>query len=144
MTVEGGRDLDDHRRRNLTAVESAFAAIGRGDAEAQLSNYVDDLVLEFPFTDPPKVVRGRSEALPYLTGAFGVFRFALTITDVIACADPDRLVIEAESTGTYLPTDAPYVNRYVIVLTFRDGLIATQREYFDPTQAMRSAGTFPA
>jgi len=135
--------LDEHRRRNLSAVEAAFAAIGRGDAEGQLENYVDDLVLEFPFTDPPKRVEGKPAALPYLTGAFTVFRFALTITEVIACVDPDRLVVLAESTGTYLPTDAPYVNRYLIVLGFRDGLIATQREFFDPTQAMRSAGTFP-
>lgn len=138
-----GHDLDEHRRRNLAAVESAFAAIGRGDAEGQLANYVDDLELQFPFTDPPKAVRGKAEALPYLTGAFGVFRFELTIDDVIACIDPDRLVIEAHSTGTYLPTGAAYVNTYVIVFRFRDGLIATQREFFDPTQAMRSAGTFP-
>lgn len=136
--------LDEQRRRNLAAAEAAFAAIGRGDAIAQLENYVDDLVLEFPFTDPPKRVEGKDAALPYLTGAFQVFRFDLTITDVVACADPDRLVLEAESTGTYLPTGAPYVNRYVILLTFRDGRIARQREYFDPTQAMRSAGTFPA
>lgn len=135
--------LDEQRRRNLAAADAAFAAIGRGDAVAQLENYVDDLVLEFPFTDPPKRVEGKAAALPYLTGAFTVFRFALTITEVIACVDPDRLVVLAESTGTYLPTDAPYVNRYVIVLGFRDGLIATQREFFDPTQAMRSAGTFP-
>jgi len=135
--------LDEHRRRNLSAVEAAFTAIGHGDAEGQLANYVDDLVLEFPFTDPPKRVEGKAAALPYLTGAFTVFRFALTITEVIACVDPDRLVVLAESTGTYLPTNAPYVNRYVIVLGFRDGLIATQREFFDPTQAMRSAGRFP-
>ena len=140
--MSDGTGLDEHRRRNLAVLESAFAAIARGDAAAQLSHYVDDLVLELPFTDPPKAVHGKDEALPYLTAAFGVFRFELTIDGVIACVDPDRLVLEAHSTGTYLPTDAPYVNRYVIVVTFRDGLIATQREYFDPTQAARSAGTF--
>lgn len=139
-----GSGLDEHRRRNLVAFEAAADAIGRGDAAAQLEHYVDDLVLEFPFTDPPKRVEGKDAALPYLTGAFGVFRFALTITDVIACVDPDRLVIEAESSGTYLPTGAPYTNRYIILLTFRDGLIARQREYFDPTQAARSAGTYGA
>lgn len=138
------RALDEHRRRNLDTLRSAFAAIAAGDAAGQLENYVDDLVLELPFTDPPKRVEGKAEALPYLAAAFTVFRFELTITDVIACLDPDRLVIEATSTGTYLPTEAPYRNRYVIVVTFRDGLIATQREYFDPTQAARSAGTFPA
>ena len=102
--MSADRGLDAHRRRNLAAVESAFAAIGRGDAEGQMANYVEDLVLEFPFTDPPKSVRTKTEALPYLSGAFGVFHFELTVDDVIACVDPDRLVIEAHSTGTYLPT----------------------------------------
>lgn len=139
-----GSELDEHRGRNLRTLQSAFDAIAAGDAAAQLANYVDDLVLELPFTDPPKRVEGKAEALPYLTAAFTVFRFELTITDVLACLDPDRLVLEATSTGTYLPTGAPYRNRYVIIVTFRDGLIATQREYFDPTQAARSAGTFPA
>ena len=139
MSTDG---LDERRRRNLAAAEAAFAAIAAGDAEGQLANYVDDLVLEFPFTDPPKRVEGKDAALPYLSGAFEVFRFTLTITDVIECADPDRLVLEATSTGTYLPTGAPYRNTYVINMTFRDGRIATQREYFDPTQAARSAGTF--
>lgn len=140
--MDDGYGLDEHRRRNLRTLQAAFDAIAAGDAAAQLANYVDDLVLELPFTDPPKRVEGKADALPYLSGAFTVFRFELTITDVIGCVDPDRLVIEATSTGTYLPTGAPYTNRYVILVTFRDGLIATQREYFDPTQAARSAGTF--
>ena len=130
--------LDEVRARNLAAVEGAFAGIGAGDAEAQLANYTDDFVLEFPFSDPPKIVTGKAEGLPYLSGAFTVFRFSLTITEVHACLDPDKLIVEFTGAGTYLPTGAPYANTYVVVFEFRDGLICRQREYFNPMQAAKS------
>lgn len=132
--------MDDHRRRNLDAVEGAFAGIAAGDAALQLSNYTDDFVLEFPFSDPKRVIRGKAEGLPYLAGAFERFRFSLTIENVILCADPDELVVEFTGTGSYLPTGAPYENTYIVVFAFRDGLICRQREYFNPLAAMKAAG----
>jgi len=51
--------LDDHRRANLAVVERIFAAIGNSDADAQVANYTDDIVIEFPYTDPPGEKRGR-------------------------------------------------------------------------------------
>jgi ketosteroid isomerase-like protein len=134
----GNDMLDERRRRNLAAVEGAFAGIGAGDAAAQLEHYTDDFVLEFPFSDPPKIVRGKTEGLPYLAGAFEAFRFSLTITNVIACADPDELVVEFTGAGIYLPTGAPYANTYIVVFGFRDGLISRQREYFNPLAAQKA------
>jgi ketosteroid isomerase-like protein len=134
----GNVTLDDHRRRNLDAVEAALAGIGAGDAAAQLESYTDDFVLEFPFSDPAKIVRGKTEGIPYLTGAFEVFRFSLTITNVIACADPDEFVIEFTGAGTYLPNGAPYANTYIVVFGFRDGKICRQREYFNPLAAQKA------
>lgn len=52
--------LDDHRQRNFDVVQSAFAAVDAGDADAQVANYTEDIVLEFPFTDPPTVEIGRA------------------------------------------------------------------------------------
>lgn len=131
--------LDDLRRRNLEAVQRVFAAVGAGDATAQVANYAEDISLEFPFTDPPTVVMGRAAVLERLTNAFKVFRFELSITDLHHCLDPDELIVEFTGSGTYLPNDAPYENRYIAVFGFRDGLICRQREYFDPTQAAKSA-----
>jgi len=131
--------LDEHRQRNFDVVLRAFAAVGAGDADAQGANYTEDIVLEFPFTDPPTVVPGRSAVHERLTNAFKVFQFDLTISDVHACLDPDELIVEFTGSGSYLPNGAPYENRYIAVFTFRDGKICRQREYFDPTQAAKSA-----
>ena len=131
--------LDGHRQRNFDTVLRAFAAVGAGDADAQVANYTDDIVLEFPFTDPPTVVSGRAAVHERLTNAFKVFQFGLDITDVHACLDPDELIVEFTGSGSYLPNSAPYENRYIAVFRFRDGMIFRQREYFDPTQAAKSA-----
>ena len=131
--------LDEHRQRNFDLVLRAFAAVGAGDADAQVANYTEDIVLEFPFTDPPTVVLGRSAVHERLTKAFKVFQFDLEISDVHACLDPDELIVEFTGSGSYLPNGAPYENRYIAVFNFRDGKICRQREYFDPTQAAKSA-----
>ena len=82
--------LDDHRQRNFDIVLRAFAAVGAGDADAQVANYTDDIVLEFPFTDPPTVVPGRSAVHERLKNAFKVFQFDLAISEVHPCLDPDE------------------------------------------------------
>lgn len=131
--------LDDHRQRNFDVVQRAFAAVGAGDADAQVANYTEDIVLEFPFTDPPTIVSGRTAVHERLKNAFKVFHFNLTISEVHACLDPDELIVEFTGSGSYLPNGAPYENRYIAVFNFRDGKICRQREYFDPTQAAKSA-----
>lgn len=131
--------LDDHRQRNFDVVRSAFAAVGAGDADAQVANYTEDIVLEFPFTDPPTVVQGRDAVHERLTNAFKVFQFSLEISAVHPCTDADEFIVEFTGSGTYLPNGAPYENRYIAVFNFRDGKICRQREYFDPTQAAKSA-----
>lgn len=131
--------LDEHRQRNFDLVLRAFAAVSAGDADAQVTNYTENIVLEFPFTDPPTVVSGRSAVHERLKNAFKVFQFDLIISDVHACLDPDELIIEFTGSGSYLPNSAPYENRYIAVFNFRDGKICRQREYFDPTQAAKSA-----
>ena len=132
-------ELDDHRRRNLEAIHRVFAAVSAGDADAQVANYTEDIVLEFPFTDPPTVVQGKAAVHERLTNAFKVFKFDLSVTDLHPGLDPDEFIVEFTGSGTYLPNSAPYENRYIAVFGFRDGMISRQREYFDPTQAGKSA-----
>ncbi len=130
---------DETRARNLTSVRRAFAGIGAGDAAAQLANYTDDMVLELPYTDPPKRIEGKDVALPYLANALAAFAIELTITLVHESVDPDELIIEFSGTGTYNPNGAAYANSYIAVFGFRDGLICRQREFFNPLAAQRAA-----
>jgi len=129
----------DRRARNLAAVQGAVEAINAGDAAGQMTHYTDDLVLEFPFADPPKRLEGKAVIEPYLTTALGLFTLDLRVVEVHETTDLDELIVEAAATGTYTPNGAPYENRYVIVYGFRDGLICRQREYYNPLAAQRSA-----
>jgi ketosteroid isomerase-like protein len=123
------------RARNLAAVEAAFRGVGNADAVEQLRQYTDDVVLELPYTAPPKRVEGKAAALAYLTGAFELFRLRLTITDVHLCLDPDELIVEFVSDGLVLTTGKSYANQYINVFRFRDGKICRQREFFNPNAA---------
>jgi ketosteroid isomerase-like protein len=126
------------RRRNLRAVVEAFAGVSSGDAARQLAQYTDDLVLELPYRDPPKTVRGKQAALDFLGRAFRVYRMQLTIIDVHHCVDPDELIVEFTSEGHMTTTGKPYANTYIAVMRFRDGRICRQREFFNPVISARA------
>lgn len=123
----------EQRHRNLEAVHRAFAAIADGDADAMMKNYTDDVVFEFPFSDPPARIEGRTVMTEYLRGAFSGLRFSLEITAIHETTDPDQTVIEMVSSGRILSNDNPYANRYISVYWFRDGAISHVREFLNPT-----------
>jgi uncharacterized protein len=103
-----------------------------------LENYTDDLVLELPYADPPSVLEGREVVRSYLSGAFSVFKFRLDITSVFETVDPDVLVVEYASEGRVETTGKPYVNAYIGVYWFRDGLICRVREYYNPVPSIEA------
>lgn len=131
----GDMTSDDRRRQNLAAVEAAFRGVGNADAVEQMRQYTEDLVLELPYTAPPKRVEGKAAALTYLASAFTVFRMQLTVTEVHQCVDPDELIVEFVSTGLVLTTGKSYENQYINVFRFREGKICFQREFFNPNAA---------
>lgn len=117
-------------------VRAAFAAIAEGDADRMLESYHPDVVLELPYGDPPgKRIEGKQAVRDYLAAAFQIFAMELTITEVYPTEDPDVLVLEYESTGSIRTTGVPYANRYVGIYRFRDGQVASVREYYDPRPA---------
>ena len=132
-------ESDSHRRaHNLAAVEAAFRGVGNADATEQLVSYTDDIVFELPYTNPPKRIVGKDEALNYLSAAFQIFRMTLTITEVHPCLDPDELIVEFISDGLVTTTGKTYANRYINVFRFSDGRICLQREFFNPNAAAQA------
>lgn len=123
---------------HLDIVREAFEGVGAGDARRQLAQYTDDMVLELPFSDPPRRIVGKQAALEMLTAAFDVYKMVLTITDVHECADPDELIVEFESDGHLTTTQKSYRNTYIAVFRFRDGKIQHQREFFNPLISQRA------
>ncbi len=130
-------DDDQIRARNRALVEASLSSVGDDD-HSQLEHCTDDYVLELPYADPPKRIVGKEVVREYLAAALGIFQISLTLHDVYECIDPNRLVLEYESTGSVTTTGKPYQNRYIAVVEFRDGKIALQREFYNPLEAMRS------
>ena len=142
--TETGQDPQDaqdaaaRRNANEEAFRRAMAAVSRGDVEAQMVEYTEDAVMEFPFADPPTTVEGKAAMTDYLRWAFQILEMDIAITAVHPGADPDHVVAEFTSQGRVLTSGKPYANSYVAVIQFRDGRIHRHREYFNPAQAMEA------
>jgi hypothetical protein len=118
---------------SIDLVRRVFDAFGTGDVAALDHLYTEDYVLELPFSKPAPVrVEGRTAVQEYLTGAFQVFRFQLSVTDHWTLEGVDGLVAEYVSEGTVLPTGKRYANTYVGIWRFRDGQVSHTKEWYDP------------
>jgi ketosteroid isomerase-like protein len=130
--MDDRHDEAERRHRNLLAVQAAFEGVSAADAERQLANYTDDMVLELPYDTPPTRLEGKATVLARLSRAFRTYKMRIAITEVHECVDPDELIIEFTSEGHMATTGKPYANRYIGVFRFRDGKICAQREFFNP------------
>ncbi|MCF2533006.1 nuclear transport factor 2 family protein [Yinghuangia soli] len=127
---------EEIRARNLATLHRALAAVG--DVQAQMAHYTDDAVFEFPYAAPPGRVEGKQVITEYLTGALAIFEMKLTVTEVHATTDPDKFVAEFTSEGRVTTTGKPYSNTYISVVRFRDGLICSQKEFYNPNAAVEA------
>ncbi|NUU24168.1 MAG: SnoaL-like domain-containing protein [Streptomycetaceae bacterium] len=127
---------DEIRTRNAATLRSALAAVG--DVAAQMAHYADDTVFEFPYAAPPARIEGKQAVTDYLTAAMQTFRIRLTVTHVHETTDPDTLIAEFTSDGKVITTGKTYTNTYISVVRFRDGLIVSQKEFYNPNAALEA------
>jgi ketosteroid isomerase-like protein len=103
----------------------------------------EDVVFEFVITVPgyPRRVEGR-RAVAELYRPYGTRFFVDRCYDLRAYRDPVAgvVVLEYANQGRFLPTGAPYANRFVSVLTIVDRKIARWRDYLDPIAVFDAAG----
>ncbi|GCD99568.1 nuclear transport factor 2 family protein [Embleya hyalina] len=144
MTTDSTEPAEARRARHTRVAERLLAAVGAGDRAAQVACYHPDVVLEFPYAAPPVRIEGRAAVETYLAIALGVFELNLTVTRVHECVDPDTVIVEFTGTGRARTTDRPYANTYIAVLTFRDGLVVGQREFYNPVPAAQALTATPA
>ena len=131
------------RERNMDVLKTAISSIGTGNNEIFSSLYTDDWVLELPYSEPPKVLKGINEILSYLKPQMGKLEFTLTLTEVFECLDPNLLIAEYASEGRSTITNKPYKNTYIGLWRFREGKICGVKEYLNPliaTMANKPAG----
>ncbi|WP_245645272.1 nuclear transport factor 2 family protein [Pseudonocardia acaciae] len=101
---------------------------------------------EFPFATggAPTRLDGREAVRRYLDG----YPDRMDVTDIPSVTvhhtqDPDTVVVEFTANGRTVSTDTPYRMDYIAVVTVKDGLIASYRDYWSPVAAARAAGTLP-
>ncbi|MEU9076965.1 nuclear transport factor 2 family protein [Kitasatospora sp. NPDC004745] len=115
-------------------------------SEARIEEWIDlfaeDGILEFPYPawGLPSRMQGRKELLAQMT----MFREQLKVDfsePEFYTADADDLVI-AGFTGecTLLATGGQYLQTYLSVVRFEQGLIALYRDFWDPWSVMAAAG----
>ncbi len=120
------------RERNIDVLKTAISSIGTGNSEIFSNLYTEDWVLELPYSEPPKVLRGVNEILAYLKPQMGKLEFTLTLTEIFECLDPNLLIAEYVSEGRSTITNKPYQNTYIGLWRFREGKICGVKEYLNP------------
>lgn len=110
-----------------------------------MSGFVDlfagDAVVEFPFAEPPQPprVEGRAALADYLDGypdKVDIHEFPVVVLH--QTTDPEVVVAEFTAKGVTVRTGQPYELSYVAVITVRDGLVVSYRDYWSPVAAERA------
>ncbi len=98
-----------------------------------------DVVAEFPFAPEgsPARIEGKAALHDYLRGYPDAIDIAsLSTLKVYPTDDPDVAIAEWSVSGKVLSNGNPYEMRYATFVTFRDGLIVSYREYWNPQAFM--------
>jgi uncharacterized protein len=120
---------------------------GLVDGDDFFDIHADDVVVEYIITVPdyPRRIVGR-EALAELYADYGQSIVQSGSSDVHRYHDAEQSVVVLEYTihGTVVSTGAPYLNRFISVITVKDRKIVHWRDYLDPLAVFAAFGTTPA
>jgi uncharacterized protein len=101
--------------------------------------HAEDVVVEYIITVPdyPRRIVGR-EALAELYANYGESIVQTDSSDVHRYYDPAKSTVILEYTmhGTVVSSGAPYLNRFISVITVADRKIVHWRDYLDPLAVM--------
>lgn len=121
----------------------ATTAFSEGDVDGWLALAHDDIVLELPYAPPgnPDRVEGKAAVAEYLRAVpAGIDFEAITNLQVFQTLAPETAVIEWSTKGRIKATGAPYEMSYVVILTLKDGLMHTYRDYWNPLVLVDAMG----
>ena len=58
--------------------------------------------------------------------------------------NPNAAILEYEGTGKATQTEWPYLQKYITVLTFREGRISHWKDYWNPVNVVLNASSIDA
>lgn len=101
----------------------------------------DDIVMTFPFALPGGVTQlnGSAEIAQHLGALSGLITLDRMNKPLVhQTTDPDVAIVEVEGFGVGIPTGEPYEQRYVCVITTRNGRIVHYKDYWNPVVFLRA------
>ncbi|MEV0473286.1 nuclear transport factor 2 family protein [Streptomyces prunicolor] len=105
------------------------------DMKAWTDLCADDVVAEFPFAPEgsPARIEGREALYDYLRGYPDLIDIReIPSVRVYPTADENVAIAEWTVVGSVVSNGNPYNMSYATFVTFRDGLVVTYREYWNP------------
>lgn len=106
-----------------------------------------DAVMEFPyaFASSPQRLEGKAEIVKFLTR----FESFLVLRDIELVrahhtTDANIAILEYEGFGESVKAGRPYRQKYITVLTFRDGQILYWKDYWNPIPVLAATGDLSA
>ena len=116
---------------------------GLADGEDYFDLLADDVVFEYIISVPgyPRRVEGRQNVIDLYSG-YGDFMTMHTADNLRIYRDREAsvVVLEYEVHGQSARTGRPYDNRFVSIITVKDGKVTHWRDYLDPIAVFDAAG----
>ena len=113
----------------------------KNDAETFPDMFAADGVLEYPFAPPglDTPVAGRDAIVANFERIRKLLRIdGVTNVAEIATSDPDMVVLEFCGFGEGVNTKEAYDQRYVSVISLREGRIARYKDYWNPIALLQA------
>jgi ketosteroid isomerase-like protein len=116
---------------------------GLADGEDYFDLLADDVVFEYVISVPgyPKRVEGRRNIIDLYSG-YDAFITVGGADSLRVYRDPKEsvVVLEYEVHGESVQTGRPYNNRFVSIVTIKNGKVTWWRDYLDPVAVFDAAG----
>jgi uncharacterized protein len=111
------------------------------EAHSYVEMLAEHAVIEFPYAIPglPQRLEGRAAIAAHLERVAGMIAFTCFV-DVVKheTSDPEIVILEFSGIGQGVESGEPYEQRYVSVITIRDGYIVHYKDYWNPVAALRT------
>ena len=121
----------------------AIGDLIRPDAGSFLEMVDEHAIMEFPYAPPGGVARleGRDALASYLQGFPEILQIdRMTEPVVHRTLNPEVVILEFGCIGRGVRTGEPYNQRYISVITVKDGFIVHYADYWNPLIVLRATG----
>jgi uncharacterized protein len=111
------------------------------DAHSYVEMLAENAVIEFPYAIPglPQRLEVRAAITAHLKRVAGMFAFT-RFADIVKheTSDPEIVILEFSGLDRGVESGEPYEQRYISVITMRDGYIVHYKDYWNPVAALRT------